>query len=181
LPAKMAGEFATLFARLANSPDAVTNNVKGIYGAKTASSPLRHGIRGPSAWSRREHPPYNAPARKSLAPGMVQDRPKGSNAIDSAPLRRFCVTSIGPNLNHAIFLPFVKSQQLVFPRSNSFCHDVGRRGFAGPPQEITRLPARGATAEQTFREPVPPYARQGTPPSCRTGLAPAARNHHLVH
>src|SRR5712692_9224456 len=60
LPAKMAGEFATLFARLANSPDAVTNNVKGIYGAKTASSPLRHGVRGPSDWSRREHPPLQS-------------------------------------------------------------------------------------------------------------------------
>src|SRR5216684_7014711 len=66
LPAKMAGEFATLFPRLANSPDAVTDNVKGIYGAKTASSPLRHGVRGPGAWSRREHPPTVGPWENRL-------------------------------------------------------------------------------------------------------------------
>ncbi len=46
-------------------PTAVTNNVKGIYGAKTASSPLRHGVRGPSGWSRREHPPYSRPLGES--------------------------------------------------------------------------------------------------------------------
>ena len=64
MPAKMAGEFATLFARLANSPDAVTNNVKGIYGAKTASSPLRHGVRDPALGPAENIPPTVAPWEK---------------------------------------------------------------------------------------------------------------------
>src|SRR5713101_2516610 len=33
----------------------------------------------------------DAPARKSLAPGMVQDRPKGSNAIDLLPFGAFAL------------------------------------------------------------------------------------------